>query len=189
MVIIYVNAYNQCFKLVKEASDLISTNKKKYKNFKDFLPSGNVELAANFRSVYDSSHIVVDDQFFTTIMTSATDTLITLPVEADGQIAAMIRSYKDGVEYKSGTKSISVFVTTPQTSYVNLVTDTEASSDFLGSDFIAEVAENFSDFAFHSAHPYPQATDLVYQLKIPIVIAEENAILEYSLSRDWMTIK
>ena len=36
--IIYVNAYNQCFELVKEASDKSS----KCKNLSDFLPSENV---------------------------------------------------------------------------------------------------------------------------------------------------
>lgn len=60
------------------------------------------------------------------------------------------------------------------------------SSDFFGTGFSIATPAGFSNGAIHTEHPYPQGTgspgdsvELIYQLKVPIRIAAENAVMKF----------
>ena len=58
------------------------------------------------------------------------------------------------------------------------------SDDFIGSDYTITTPEGFDSPAIHSPHPYPEAfpadeLDLVYQLRIPIVVSAKHSMMRY----------
>jgi len=63
--------------------------------------------------------------------------------------------------------------------YTNDFSDPSSANDFTGAGFSIVQPAGFTDPAIHSAHPYANATDIVYQLKVPIEVARGNAILRY----------
>jgi hypothetical protein len=60
-----------------------------------------------------------------------------------------------------------------QSQYVNNFNAT--SNDFVGNGFSVTQPTGFNDPAIHTTHPYPDATDLVYQLLVPIVVKSDAA--------------
>src|SRR5690606_18261541 len=58
-------------------------------------------------------------------------------------------------------------------------TFSSASTDFLGEDFSVDTTPDFPDSAVHSWHPHPNRFTAVYQLRVPIKIAESEALLSY----------
>jgi hypothetical protein len=70
--------------------------------------------------------------------------------------------------------------------YINDFNDGSAHEDFFGNGFdFAWYADQGFDMAIHTVHPYPiggengKHVDLIYNLKVPIRIAEKNAILKF----------
>ncbi len=146
-----------------------------------FLPTGNIHLEVNLRSAYDSSHIVLNEKIYAKIFNNleGADTLITITVDNDATFTTQVISYEDGEIYSSSIKSVEAFVLIPQDNYINLVTEAQDGRDFQGNLFTATQENGFSSFAFHSPHPYPSASELIFQLSIPIVIQEEYPFMEY----------
>lgn len=83
----------------------------------------------------------------------------------------------------SGSYSVSVeAVAESVSSYVNDFN--VASSDFEGTGFRVNKASGFSNEAINSTHPYAEAgqgnfRNSIYQLKIPIVVSEDNPVIEF----------
>jgi hypothetical protein len=94
-------------------------------------------------------------------------------------ITVSVISFLDGKTYRSPSRFLDVFPAVATTTYVNDLGDPDAASDFIGTGFSVMQPVGFTNAAIHSAHPYPNATDALYQLKVPIEVARGNAILRY----------
>jgi len=147
-----------------------------------FLPTGNIQVSADLRSAYDSIHIVIDNVVQMRIYNNmaGSDTTLIIPVTQDVIISAGVTGFKDGVVYSSPNRNLEVFLTQPQESYVNLINETLAKNDFTGNGFSVRTQPGFSSRAIHSLHPYPDGIELLFQLKIPIIVAGEDALMRYS---------
>ncbi len=143
--------------------------------------SGDVSVTIDLRSPYDSTGVFVDGSYFETVgpNESATTSEVLIPITEDRTLTANIISYKDGREFKAPVKTVTAFAVQAQFSYVTDFSAPGAANDFTGNGFSITSANGFSDAAIHSAHPYGQAQDFIYQLKIPIRVASNGATLEY----------
>ncbi len=146
-----------------------------------FLPLGEIQLVANYRSDYDSSHVILNEDIAVRTYNNAanTDTTMYIPISESATLNAFVISYLHGDGYYSSVKKVNVNPTVPQDSYINLVNSASATADFDGELFDSSLDDDFTGFAFHSPHPYPQSTELTFQLTIPIVVNSEYPFLEY----------
>ncbi len=150
--------------------------KKLYQNI-----DGALYINVNLRSLYDSSVVKINGNNYQTIAAntlSLKDTTITYPVTASGNISVQVVSYKNGNEYPSALKTISV---TPSVSAQNSYSSNfdVTSNDFIGTGFQIKSYAGFSSPAIHSAHPYTDDLNITYALKIPIIVKAANAFLRY----------
>ncbi|MCF7823031.1 MAG: T9SS type A sorting domain-containing protein [Candidatus Marinimicrobia bacterium] len=144
-------------------------------------PAGSMVLDVSLRSPYDSTKIFQNNKLLLKLQatTSALDTSLTLPIVEDGTVLVQIVSYKNGRGYKSAQKSTTIFFAEARKSYQSNFNSIASLGDFFGNGFSIRLNNGFSAPAIHSAHPYPESEDLIYQLKVPIIVQTENAILSY----------
>jgi len=94
-----------------------------------------------------------------------------------GSKTFQLNSYKDGVSYKSAPNTIElVELLASKNGYVSDFNTT--NTDFSGNMTI-KTESGFANAAIHSAHPYGKGLDYIYLLKVPIIVAENNATLTY----------
>ena len=146
-----------------------------------FHPSGKIQVSAELRSAYDSSHIVIDNEIQVRMYNNmaGVDTTFFIPVTQDATISARVTGFQEGVVYSSPNRNLDVFISQPQDKYVNLINGPSAENDFFGNGFSVRTEPGFSSLAIHSLHPYPDGSELLFQLKIPIIVAEEDAFIRY----------
>lgn len=133
---------------------------------------------ASLRSPYDSTLVLVNDSIRVRLaMTEVKDTLLQIPNLEEGLVAVQLKSYRDGEEYVSTIKTIDFFLAIPVHAYANNFN--QPSDDFLGTGFSIRQVAGFADGAIHSPHPYAENNDYTYQLKVPIIIAQDNAWFRY----------
>ena len=142
-------------------------------------PTGELQITANLRSAFDSTIIVMNDQTVAHLgeTNGLTDTTILFPVTIAQTVSASIQSFRDGRVYKSSMREASVYPTTIASSYSNNF-NSLSSADFTGN-FSIQSYPGFGNGAIHSAHPYADQTEYVYQLKIPITVLEDHTTLQY----------
>ncbi|NWF88707.1 MAG: T9SS type A sorting domain-containing protein [Ignavibacteriaceae bacterium] len=144
-------------------------------------PDGNVSINLRLRSLYDSSVVYVNENRFSKIgktMIANQDTSVKYPVLSSQLISVDVRSYKNGVEYKSVQKNLNTIVIMPaQNSYVNNFNS--LNSAFVGTGFQIKTHSGFANAAIHSNHPYLDNTNYTYTLTVPIIVASSNAYLAY----------
>ncbi|HID39459.1 MAG TPA: T9SS type A sorting domain-containing protein, partial [Calditrichaeota bacterium] len=135
-----------------------------------------------FLSAYDSSAIFVNDVrtvFFET-NSNAFDTtiVISLPVDTESEAIVQVKAYQNGQEYMSPKYSVDLVpLLANKVTYLN---DFEtATDDFLDNGLSITTAPGFTGKAVHSDHPYKDNMDQYILLRVPIIVAETNAILEY----------
>ncbi|VAX28834.1 Glycosyl hydrolase, BNR repeat precursor, partial [hydrothermal vent metagenome] len=136
-------------------------------------------LYASLRSVYDSTHVVMNDKNVMTIKTSnVVDTLLIIPVNSYEPTSIYINSFKNGRTYRSTTADVDVVeLLAPEPGYS---TDFESGDDdFVLNGFNIDVNSGFSGASINSPHPYENNSDLTALLRIPVVIASTDATLEY----------
>ena len=145
------------------------------------LPQGVAGIDVGLRSAYDSTQVLLDGSPFLSLgpNASALDTLLLYPVTEAKTISVTTTAYKDGRAFLSPTRTLEVFPATSVTTYLNTLDEPAAADDFTGLGFSIAQPAGFDDSAIHSAHPYANATDVVYQLKVPVEVAHGNAILTY----------
>jgi photosystem II stability/assembly factor-like uncharacterized protein len=144
--------------------------------------AGAVRVGVSLRSAYDSTLVLVDRvrQLRLTENDAAVDTTVNVPLGSGSSDTAsvMIASFKAGNEFKSFSKRTAVVpLVQAQASYV---TDFNAGADdFNLVGFDVQPSNEFVDPAIHSDHPYPNNSNLIMTLKIPIIVASESAVLSY----------
>lgn len=149
--------------------------------------AGLITADLTLRSGYDSSFVVVDGEKFFKIdaNAAAVDTVITftVPVEQLRTVAFSLTSYKGGTTFKTRSINLDVFpLLEAQLSYSNDFRS--VTNDFALDRMTLGDGEFFEDRGLQSPHPYPDAllgatTDLTAILKIPIIVAAQNATLSY----------
>ena len=142
---------------------------------------GKLNVDVSLRSPYDSTQILIDDERVGSIGATAVDNVIftvdNLP--ANGTVSVIARSFLSGKAYLSNEKSLQLSaIEPPATSYGNDFNDGN-DSDFTGNGFNIGTADGFFNAAINSPHDYDANTQYIYQLNVPIVIAQENARFQY----------
>ena len=145
------------------------------------LPGGLAALDVDLRSIYDSTLVWLDGAVFARLAANDAprDTLLQYPVMESKTITVSVASYQDGRAFRSAQRRLAVFPAAAVTTYTNDLNGPAAATDFSGAGFSVRQPAGFSDPAIHSAHPYANAIDVLYQLKVPIEVARGNALLSY----------
>ena len=149
--------------------------------------AGLINADLSLKSSYDSSFVVVDGEKFLKIEANSTavDSVITfaVPVEQLRTVAFSLTSYKDGTTFKSGSINLDVFpLVEAQLSYINDFRS--LTDDFTQDGMTLGFGVLFDESGIHSPHPYPDAplrttVDRTAILKIPIIVAAQDATLSY----------
>lgn len=145
------------------------------------LPEGMAAINVDLRSPYDSTTVWLDGTVFSKLTANDVpqDTVLRYPVAATKTISVSVTAYRDGRALPSPQRNLSVFPAMAVTTYASDFSDLSTTGDFTGTGFSIRQSAGFTDRAIHSSHPYPNATDATYQLKVPIEVARGNAILKY----------
>lgn len=137
-----------------------------------------IVINASLRSQYDSTQVLIDGlKQFTYGATTIKDSTLIVPFFTSGLKTFQLVSFKGGVGFKSGLISTTLIeILAARNGYVNDFNS--ATTDFSG-DFEIKTVAGFSNGAIHSAHPYGTNKDLIYTLRVPIIVAATNATLQY----------
>lgn len=144
---------------------------------------GFVNMSVALKSSYDSTFVQVDGVNRVKLPgnPSPKDTSLTLALSPAGldTVDISLMSYKDGRTFINAPAKIPVFpLAETQVTYKNDLNS--ATGDFLFSgDMEVRTEAGFDDGAIHTAHPYPDDTELVALLIVPIEVASEKATLTY----------
>jgi len=134
---------------------------------------------ASLRSVYDSTHVIVDNQNVLTIMASnVVDTLIIIPFSGTGNKSVYLKSFIGFREYQSSSYEVDLveFLSSMQ-GYINDFTSDE--DEFILNGLSIETASGFLSGSLNSPHPYVDDKTITALLRVPVVVASSDAILEY----------
>ncbi len=133
-------------------------------------------LNVSLRSVYDSTHVMVDNQNVLTIKTSnVVDTLIIAPISGDGTKSVYINSFNSSRNYKSSTTEVEVFeLLETKQGYVSDFSSDEGEFVLDGLEFSSTL-----DGELSSPHPYGDEQTFSALLRVPVIVASSDAILEY----------
>jgi len=141
---------------------------------------GVLQIDVNLRSAYDSTEVLVDGMVVETYPANAPRDLETaeVPVVVAGTKTVQLRGYLGGSTYESPQKTIeTVLFADPQVQYVN---DFDApTGDFFGNGFSIGPQAGFATDAIHTPHPYADGSSSTYMLTVPILVAPNNATVEF----------
>lgn len=149
-----------------------------------FAPSGGVNLSLSLRSAYDSVVVQIDGERAFSFTTNALekDTLVALPlmVTETRDVMASVVAYREGRAFVSSAATTTLFpVVEAQVSYVNDLNEAAANDDFIGDDFSVRSVNGFLSRALHSQHSYADDKSHIAQLRVPILVDNEDAMLTY----------
>ena len=136
-------------------------------------------LNLSLRSVYDSTHVMVDDQNVMTIKTSnVVDTLVIAPVASAGNKTVYLNSFAGTRTYQSSSTEVElVELLETKQGYVNDFTSDEGEFVLNGMKITGMIG--FSGGSLNSPHPYADDQILTALLRVPVIVASSDAILEY----------
>ncbi|MCF6268516.1 MAG: T9SS type A sorting domain-containing protein [Melioribacteraceae bacterium] len=133
-------------------------------------------LNASLRSVYDSTHVMINNQNVLTIKTSnIVDSIIVVPLSGTGNKTVYLNSFSGTRNYKSSSYDINlVELLETKQGYVN-----EFASD--DGEFVLDGMSitGFSGGSLNSPHDYPHLQTSIALLRVPVIVASSNATLEY----------
>ncbi|MFH2031117.1 MAG: T9SS type A sorting domain-containing protein [Bacteroidota bacterium] len=141
-------------------------------------PSG-IAINATLRDVYDSTVVFLDDIPIKSLFVNTTkDTSIVIPVTSLGTKKIGLISYKDGRAYKSVSKNIEIYALLPvQLGYANNFEN--PADDLILAGFDVAKPAGFNNNCLNTPHPYLDQSSLTAVLKVPIVVAADNANFSY----------
>ncbi len=143
------------------------------------LALNGITLNVSLRSEYDSTAVMLNNIKQKTIAeNSVGDMDVTVETTLSGELDVQLVSYKDGREFKSATKSVfNATLLAPRNGYVNdFASNTD---DFFSDNMTVDLINGFADEALHSAHPYENSQNYIALLRVPIVVASDDALLKY----------
>ncbi len=136
-------------------------------------------LNASLRSVYDSTHVMLNNKNVMTVITSnIVDTTLIIPVTSYEPTSIYLNSYKGTREYRSAAAELDVVqLLAPEPGYS---TDFESGEDeFVLNGLSINTNDGFSGASINSPHPYENNSMLTALLRVPVIIASTDAIFEY----------
>ncbi len=136
-------------------------------------------INASLRSVYDSTHVMINNKNVLTIKTSnVVDTLIVVPISGDGNKTVFLKSFNGLRTYKSSTYNVDVVeLLAVKEGYVSNFDSNEG--EFVLNGMSIETASGFSEGSLNSLHPYSHSKTVTALLRVPVIVASSDAILEY----------
>ncbi len=145
------------------------------------LPSGGVQIRVDHRSQYDSTNIMVNGNLFERVEgnESAMTTTRLFPVSFEQSMTVSVTAYKDGESFLAASRSLTVFPTTPRNGYSANFNNPVDTTDFRGFGLALAQPAGFNSPALHTPHPYTNLFNAVYLLEVPIIVADNNALLEF----------
>ncbi len=143
---------------------------------------GSLNANVILPSAYDSSFVYADNIKLTSFGSNETKVDSTLDLmivvtELD-TISISIKSYKDGKMFISSSNNVVVYPLLDAVDYYENNFD-EQTNDFVTDGFEVATPDGFTNGAVHSSHPYQDGHNFTYILKAPIIVANENATIEY----------
>ncbi len=142
------------------------------------LPGGDLDMAFNLRSAYDSTQVWVDGALVETIgaNTPLQTQIISMPVVVQGTVSAFARSFKGVDTFDSTTKQANVFpMAAAVFAYDNDLND-GGNVPVDADGFTWTTPGGFSDPAMHTAHNYQNNSVYSFTLMAPIRIAEISTL-------------
>jgi len=135
-------------------------------------------ISASLRSPYDSTQVWVDGvKQFSYGNTPVKDSTLIVPYFGKGTKTFQLVAFSGGRSYKSGLNSADLIeILAARNGYINNFDS--PSTDFSG-DFAINTAAGFTNGAINSAHPYGVNKELLYTLRVPVIVAASNATLTY----------
>ena len=144
--------------------------------------SGDLNLNVELGSRFDSSSVYLDENLLFNLGGSQAGNGVISGTYAGGEgiFEATMIGYLDGKEYRSLPRQVNLKVVEPLRVYENSF-DANSEADFYGEGFTISQEVGFENegFAIHSPHPYPQNTELTYQLAWPIIINDSASYMSY----------
>ncbi len=146
-------------------------------------PLDGINMNSIIGSNFDSLRILIDGDTTNQVIVDYTPgDNVSFPIEEfnlpEGEYEFNVIGFLDGAPYNSSTFTAFVFVPgEPTDSYFNDFSDDALLEDFFGEGFSVRLESGFSDPAIHSAHDYSNAGEIMYQLKTPIIVSEEQNFL------------
>lgn len=144
-------------------------------------PTNQFKMTVDLRSSYDSTQLIVNGEVALSLglNEAANSQDLILTPESERTATAQIISFKNGEEFKSATKEVFIYPVETVQSFSTNFSDPAIDDEFVGNGFSASSVTGFSNGALHSTHPYPLATDLIYQIKDAIQVSDENSFVSY----------
>jgi len=143
---------------------------------------GMISAEIHFPSTYDSSFVVIDGERILIFgsHTAPFDTIIsfTFLTGTLDTIGVSLSSFKSGVKFiNAPTKLLTYPLLDVKSGYINEFT--QETNDFIITGFTIATPPGFLNGAIHSPHPYHDGSHLTAILRVPIIVASENAVLRY----------
>jgi len=141
--------------------------------------AGGLIINASLRSVYDSTHVIVDGKNALTITSNnIVDTVLVVPVSTSGTAEVYLSSIKGTRAYKSTSTNVEIFELLAQAKgYVNdFATD---GGDLVLNDLVINTASELSNGSLNSPHPYDNLTDYSAILRVPIIVDGSDGTFSY----------
>ena len=144
-------------------------------------PNGEFKVDINLRSAYNATLVMIDGKVALEMAANQAPetTTYTMVPDSEHTVSVQIVSIKGGEEYKSPTKEVLIFPATPQESFITTFELNDPVQSFFGNGFSTIVPTGFDNGALHSTHPYPLSSELVAQLKVPIIVSEDVSTVRY----------
>jgi hypothetical protein len=144
-----------------------------------------LNINASLRSIYDSTHVMVDNvPVFKVYNSEPQDLIITVPVAEAGTKNVYLQSYKDGKTYKSSSQDLYIFsLAEVQQGYYSGFHSDDGGFVLDGME-IGETT-GFSSSALQSPHDYAVESNYFAILRTPIIV---YVVVEATKGDEWLPL-
>jgi hypothetical protein len=148
-------------------------------------PSPNflqVKLTIEYRGTYDDSQVLVDGVSVATFERKRAgeieEVAVDLPIA--GTYHIQVKSHKKGVDYFSESFEIVLEnqIFQPVSTYVNDFSSPTAS-EFTLEHWTIDTPRSFANNLLSTTHTYPDNSELLATLNVPILVASQNALISF----------
>lgn len=151
-------------------------NKLIHPYIKDVVASPQKEIAISSVTevAFDSLQIYLDNDLVHTVEYTESGNRIDL-IEPEPEVNILVKliGYIDGVPFWSNTKKTDIVtVLDPVNSYVN---NFSARFDDFEGQGMSVTRGDLDNNSIQTSHPYPENTQLIYQLKYPIIVSDNHS--------------
>lgn len=140
-------------------------------------------LAMEFylRSEYDSTHIMINEEKIQTLGATPAllDTTLFQQFMTEEIFSVKAVSFRNDTSIESIERTIDAQLLEPTRQYYSSDFNSSNIEDFYGEGFSILELNGFDDHAIHSDHPYQDAKEVTFTLRIPIEVSSEFPNMSY----------